>query len=362
MVFNYENNITKENDIGGIIREGLKNPVVRFFCTEGKDKSKEKVRDIRIEFCKFIGFCILFRNINDIEQYMLLHNRNEEIAFLKRKIAVELGISDETIDQRRDEIIKFAYENFKKNGYVFHAANSESVKSKMINGLKDNIASNEEKKELLYIESLYRKYDPNGLYSPLGHGATDILEDKTGWFFDGFPIHSMGYANSPQWFGYLCGKSYIYFNDIPEEKRNGYANRDYDTALEAVIWLVTNKKMSMEDAKSIIKFFNKCWNRYKDTVPCLMLIPVREVGINEDIEIEQYLSDEGMNLLFEDIILGKVDHGKNYCCKKSISSDNLSYVELTPILPKFKIRREKNNKNQCLKNESLPIKKEEHER
>ncbi len=78
MVFYYENNITKEKDIGKIICEGLKNPVVRFFCTEGKDKSKEEVRNTRIEFGKFIGFCILFRNTNDIDKYMLLHNRNEE--------------------------------------------------------------------------------------------------------------------------------------------------------------------------------------------------------------------------------------------------------------------------------------------
>ncbi len=362
MVFDYENNITEENDIGKIICEGLKNPVVRFLCTEGKDKSKDKVRDVRVQFCKFIGFCILFRNTTDIEKYMLLHNRNEEIKFLKKKIAIELGISEAEIEQKREEIIKFAYKNFKKDGYVFHAANSKSVQSKMLNGLKDNMASNEEKKELLYVEWLYRKYDPNGLYSPLGHGATDILENKTGWFFDGFPIHSMGYANSPQWFGYLCGKSYIYFDNIPEEKRNGYANRDYETALEAVLWLVTNKKMSKEDAKSIVKFFNKCWNKYKDTVPCLMFIPVSEVGINDDVKIEQYLSDEGMNLLFEDIILGKVDYGKNYCCKKSISPDRLSYVELTPILPRFKIKRTKSEENQYVKNKSTLMKTEEYER
>lgn len=142
---------------------------------------------------------------------------------------------------------------------------------------------------------------------------------------------------------------------MKEEKRNGYANRDYETALEAVLWLVIIKKMTKENAKSMVIFFNKCWKKYKDTVPCLMLIPVSEVGINEDIRIEQYLSDEGMNLLFEDIILGKVDYGKNYCCKKSISSDKLSYVELTPILPRFKIKRAKNDVNKL-------IKKEENER
>ena len=188
---------------------------------------------------------------------------------------------------------------------------------------------------MFYIEQIYRKYSPNTPYSPLGHAVTDILENKTGWFFDGFPIHSMGYANSPQWFSYFCGKSYVYFDSIPEEKRNGYANRDYKTSLEAIKWLIKDRKMSVEDAKEIIYFFKKYWTEYKDTTPCLMFVPVKDVGINDDIEIEKYLGDYGMELLFDDVLLGKVNHGKNYCCKKLIQPEKLSYVDLSPILPRF---------------------------
>ena len=103
--------------------------------------------------------------------------------------------------------------------------------------------------------------------------------------------------------------------------------------------------MSSKDAKEILTFFIKCWNEYKDTVPCLMFIPVKEVGINDDIKLEQYLSDEGMELLFEDIISGKVNAGKNYCCKKSIGPEKLSYVDLSPILPRFKIERRKSKEH-----------------
>lgn len=119
--------------------------------------------------------------------------------------------------------------------------------------------------------------------------SKDILENKTGWFFDGFPIHSMGYANSPQWFSYFCGKSYVYYESISEERRNGYANRDYRTSLEAIIWLIKDRKMSVKDAKEIVHFFKKCWTEYKDTIPCLLFVQVKDVGINDDIVIEQYL-------------------------------------------------------------------------
>ena len=45
----------------------------------------------------------------------------------------------------------------------------------MTNGLIDNDVDIEQQKELLKIESLYRKYNPNSDYSPIGHGATDII-------------------------------------------------------------------------------------------------------------------------------------------------------------------------------------------
>ena len=86
-------------------------------------------------------------------------------------------------------------------------------------------------------------------------------------------------------------------------------------------------------------FFKKCWNEYKDTTPCLIFVPVEEVGVNDEIKLEQYLSNDGMDLLFNDIISGKVNPVKNCCCKKLIPPEKLSYVDLSLILPRFKIKR-----------------------
>lgn len=363
MILDEGNIITKEsniNNMGEIIKEGLANPVVRRICTQCKDKSSEDIKKIEKEFCRFVGYCILFRSSQNIGRYMSLYNREEQIEFLKEEIAEKLDIPKRECELRKKELIEYAYKNFKKNGYVFHAANSASIKIKMATGLRDNIATPQQQKELLYIEHIYRKYSYDIPYSPLGHAATDILENKTGWFFDGFPIHSMGYANSPQWFSYFCGKSYVYFDNIPEDRRNGYANRDYMTSLEAIIWLIKDRNMSIEDAQTIIYFFKKWWAEYKDTTPCLMFVPVEDVGVNADIEIGQYLDDEGMELLFDDIILGKVNPGKNYCCKKTIQPEKLSYVDLSSILPRFIIDRDKTKENKIVSNQSN-IKHEEYE-
>ena len=334
------------NNIGKVIEEGLKNPVVRCLCMQGNNSSVEELKQEQDDFSRFIGFCILFRGIDGIQDYMLLNDRDAQIAFLIHKISEKLGIPKEDIKLRRDDILYYAYKNFKEDGYVFHAANSESVQLNMTKGLNDNNVDRKQQEELLYIESIYRKYDPDNQYSPLGHAAEDIKELKTGWFFDGLPIHSTIYANSPQWMSYLCGKSYVYYDSIPKRLRSGYANRDYDTSFKAISWLIEDRHMSSEDGNEMIDFFMKCWKKYKDTTPCLMFIPVAEVGINDDIGIEQYVSKEGAGILFGDIIDCRVNPIKNGCCKKRISPDKLSFVDLSPILPRFKINK-KNTKMVC---------------
>lgn len=326
--------------IAQIIDEGIKKSEIRKFFTQPGNLPYSEVKKMQAEFCRFIGYCILFRSIQNVEKYMLLKNKKEQINYIKSEIINRLGILPSEIDERKEEIIEYALNNFKRYGSVFHACNSKSIDKKMRYGLNGNNNNMEHQKELLEIEAIYRKYDPDNLYSPLGFASADIKDRKNGWFFDGWPLNATGYANSPQWFSYFCGKSYIYFNDIPEERRNGYANRDFATSLEAVAYLIKSRGMSREDGKQIFKFFYKFWNEYKDTTPCLMFIPVKEVGINTENELEQYLTEEGMNTLFEDIVQGKVNSLNNHCCKQNIDSTKLAYVDLSPILPKKIIKRD----------------------
>lgn len=323
-----------------IINEGLKEKEIRKFFTQPGILPYSEVKKLQTEFCRFIGYCILFRSTKNVEKYMLLKDKKEQIDYIKSEIINRLGILPSEVDERKEEVREYALNNFKRYGFVFHAGNSKSINKKMKFGLNGKNNNEEHQKELLKIEAIYRKYDPNNLYSPLGFAPADIRDKKNGWFFDGWPLNATGYANSPQWFSYFCGKSYVYFDDIPEERRNGYANRDFSTSLEAVAYLIKSRRMSREDGKQILKFFYKFWNEYKDTTPCLMFIPVKEVGINTENELEKYLTEEGMDTLFEDIIQGKVNSLNNYCCKLNISPDKLAYVDLSPILPKKIINRE----------------------
>ena len=333
------NNKYSSQEIARIIDNGIKKSEIRKFFIQPGNLPYNEVKKMQAEFCRFIGFCILFRNTQNVEKYMLIKNKKEQIDYIKLEIMNRLGILPSEVDERKEEVRLYALNNFKRYGFVFHAGNSKSINKKMRFGLNGNNDNEEHQKELLEIEAIYRKYDSNNLYSPLGFASSDIKNKKNGWFFDGWPLNATGYANSPQWFSYFCGKSYIYFDAIPEEKRNGYANRDFETSLDAVTYLIKSRGMSREDGKRIFEFFYKFWNEYKDTTPCLMFIPVKEVGINTENELEKYLTEEGFDTLFEDIVQGKVNPLNNHCCKQNVDPDKLDYVDLSPILPKKNITR-----------------------
>ena len=302
-------------EIAKIIEAGIKKSEIRRFFMQPGNLLYSEVKKIQVEFCRFIGFCILFRSTKNIEKYMLLRDKKEQIDYIKSEIVSRLGILPSEVNEREEEVREYALNNFKRYGFVFHAGNSKSISKKMkfeLNGNNNNV---EHQKELLEIEAIYRKYDPNNLYSPLGFASADIKEKKNGWFFDGWPLNA-----------------------------TGYANRDFATSLDAVAYLIKSRGMSREDGKQIIKFFYKFWNEYKDTTPCLMFVPIKEVGLNTEKELEKYLTEQGMNLLFEDIVQGKVNSLNNHCCKQNITPDKLAYVDLSPILPKKIVNVNKNNK------------------
>lgn len=327
-----------ENNIGTIIKNNLEKPMIKEKCSQYNVMSSDEIKEAQDNFSRLIGYCILFKDdSDDAEQYMMKIDIESQSIFLANKIANKLGLNSENIKSEKYKIIDYIYNNFKKDGYVFHAGNSKSILKNMKYGLDDHRNDVARQNEILNIEAIYRKYNPYNKYSPLGHATQDIKEGKTGWFFDGFPVHVTTYANSPQWFEYLCGKSYVYFDEFPEEQRKGYANRDYQMSLNAVNWLINSNKMNEEDGQTILKFFNKCWNEYKDTTPCLLFIPVKEVGINDELNVNQYYSKDGMKELLSDVIHGKVNPKKNYSSKKYIAPENLSYIDLSIILNKNKV-------------------------
>ena len=331
-----------KEDIGKIINECLNNSEVNRYFMKKREMTFDEKKLQESNFSKMIGYCILFSDSDGIEEYMTLTTKEQKIRFLKLKTADKLGIPHDKIKEKAKDIIDYAFENFIKNGYVFHAGNSKAIDNNMKYGLKSEESSEEERMELMRIASIYAKY---GSDNPLGWGTMDIKNGKTGWFYDGNPSNMLYYANSPEWFGQFCGENHCYaWGLVNEEMRHGYANRDYNASLISVIKLIEKNNMNEEDKKEIIDFFNKCWNRYGNTKPYLSFVPIESILGNVDTMKNYYYPLENdfytinQDEIFEDIIKGGCSLlGYNICCYQNIEAENLSYVNLSPILPTFKI-------------------------
>lgn len=126
----------EEFDISKIITECLNNPIIQYKITITQGLNYAQKKQVNKELARILGYCILFKSNENIEEYMLLTKKEEQIQFLQKKIARNLGIELKDIPLKRNEIINYIYENFRKNGYVFHAANSKSIEQKMKNRIK----------------------------------------------------------------------------------------------------------------------------------------------------------------------------------------------------------------------------------
>ena len=190
------------------------------------------------------------------------------------------------------------------------------------------------------IASIFKKYGKDRI---LGWGDIDIKNGDSGWFYDGSPESVTYYADSPEWFNQFCGEGFPYWGLISEEKRHGYRNRDYATALESITTLIDSIKMSEEEKKEVIDFFNKCWQKFGNTKPGLILVPYYEVLSDEEKEfISMRDTDPNLERLFMDIISCSVTEN-NQCCKKNISPEKLLAIDLSCILPKYTIKRDQEN-------------------
>ena len=111
--------------------------------------------------------------------------------------------------------------------------------------------------------------------------------------------------------------------------------------------MIEKNNLSQEDRKELLDFFNKCWNKFGNTEPYLAFVPISSLKDNDDINrMKSFyfpsMSDNSLysneNYIFSDIVKGgSMLMGDNICCDKVVNPEVLSCVNLSPILPRFKV-------------------------
>lgn len=163
-------------DIGSIMSEIFSNSYVKSLCMLKPNLTYFERDVIEKNFSRAVGYGILFKSSDGVEQYMALKKQEEQVEYLKRKIAKILGISEQSISKNEQAIREYIIKNFKENGYVFHAGNSYTIQKELKNGLNGQGTTDEYKDELTEIDGIFTKYSK---YRPFGWGILDIIYQKT---------------------------------------------------------------------------------------------------------------------------------------------------------------------------------------
>ena len=138
-------------DIGSLVSECLNNNLIQHYYMKKKNMSYKEEDTQSANFSRMLGYVILFKETDGIEEYMAISDKDEQVEFLKRRVASKLNIPQSETEARKEELISYVFKHFVEEGYVFHAGTSRSIENNMTYGLKGNVSSLEEKQELLYI-------------------------------------------------------------------------------------------------------------------------------------------------------------------------------------------------------------------
>lgn len=341
------------DNIGQVIQDALKIPEINAKCLlENKLTYAEKDKREK-SLSQVINYCILFRSYDGLKDYMKTPDKNKS-DFLVRRIATVLNIKYEDIETRFNDVFNYVFNSFQVNGYVFHSTNSFFAEQMKLNGLSPNNPNKEEfDYDILRISKIFKKY---GSFNPLGWGLMDIQNGKNGWFYDEKSESISYYCNGPEWFNQFCGCNPVYINLIENEKRYGYANRNYSDALECINFLIKNKNIGNEDSKIILEFFNKYWSMFEYTKPTVVLIPQKCLTPftkerEETLFDIYYKTYSDKKELIDNIAKGKgcSNASVNMCSYETVPAELLSFIDLSDVIVRRKGPEETNVLSDAIK-------------
>ena len=315
------------NEFGNLVENTLSSSEIQEMCQFDYDASFDECHEKSVLIAQIINYCILFKNNDGIIEYIHSDNKKE---FIINRIASIMNISKGDIQSRIGEIEKYAYLNFYINGYIFHSTNSLYGDELIKNGFVKK-EDNEEKNDILVMNQLFSKYDK---VNPFQFVINDFNHDYTGIFCNSDPLQIMNYSNGPEWFRLFCGEASVYHQLVNYHKEKGYSTKNYNDALECVNSLIKYYDLSKNEGNEVLSFFNKYWNKFKDTKPMVIAIPTKRVFDEMTMQkaMLNCIYNNPHDYIFDIIVSGKSLLYNNFCVNESIDTKDLNYFSLEQLV------------------------------
>lgn len=195
---------------------------------------------------------------------------------------IKLGYKEKE-EEHRDEIIKYVYDKYITDGYLFHSINDVYIKDIIENGF------------------IPQKY--NNLYDKFiklqGMLKEDVISKdftlKSISFTDSFEKAYFYASHSPLYFyGLLCGNDLI----KKEEDKKAYLFNDYEGCLKNINKIISRLELNDEKAKYLRNVFNEEWKliNKSNSGPTIMAIK-RSLILKEDINLDKIINDKNIKLV-----------------------------------------------------------------
>lgn len=314
------------NEFGKLVEETLNIDEIRKNCKIDYNASFDENHNREVILAQVINYCLLFKS-NDGIEYINSNNKKE---FIIKKIASILNIKEENIQANIGDIEEYAYLNFYINGYIFHSTNSLYGNELIANGFTKKEDS-EEKEDINNIYKLLSKYNKE---NPFQFVINDFNHEYTGIFCDSDPLLITNYCNGPEWFRLFCGEASVYHQLVDHHKEKGFSTKNYDDALECVSALINYYNLPNNEKQEVLNFFNKYWNKFKDTKPMVILIPTSKIFDQMTMQkaMLNFIYNNSHDYIFDVISTGKSLLYNNFCVRSSINKNDLNYFSLEQIV------------------------------
>ena len=235
---------------------------------------------------------------------------------------IKLGYKEKE-EEHRDEIIKYVYDKYITDGYLFHSINDVYIKDIIENGF------------------IPQKY--NNLYDKFiklqGMLKDDVISKdftlKSISFTDSFEKAYFYASHSPLYFyGLLCDNDLI----KKEEDKKAYLFNDYEGCLKNINKIISRLELNDEKAKYLRNVFNEEWKliNKSNSGPTIMAIK-RNLILKEDINLDKIINDKNIKLVDAiSMIIDSRHESINY--EDKIDAKDILFIRL-PSYKSFVIER-----------------------
>lgn len=334
------NTIFDNEDVKNAIDEIVKskdNFDIEIPNTINQEKITEK------EYLIYILLDAIYKYAVIIDDYKFLSNYLHKLKMLMKKLTThneitsginmliikmvgyKFGIKDFEDIENKKIIVRYIYEKYIGDGYVFHAFPSifkEEVKKQ---GLLTEYYYHA-LDELKEVNQILKKYNINNVFSK------DLEKGPYIYITDSFFMSNFYANNSPLFLKEICENTSDSLNKKKYDKE-AYLLKKYDTCINNIDYIARQNEITSDEENKIIEFFNKEWKilNINESIPVVALIKRSYLNmdtLSDYSNIVKNIDNDDILSIVNEIINTKFNNKKLSC---DISSDKLKIIELSSI-------------------------------